>query len=1104
MKEREQTELTINTVNPTLEAGDIFMSETGGEIPNKEQEDIKREETGKEATPVSDRIEAAKNAWNILNKGRRISIDEKRTQGMLIERGIMPIQGGDFTDEENPNKEDGTKDTKNETPENKRIEDIIENSEDIYAALREIIDSSESDEVSKAIDANGENLIKFLTVGLPEESSKKILDELNEISELTKEERNNRFKEIIGKIGQEREKLGLGEPGIEKEKKEGEGNETPQTDGEGGDGEPPTSEAPPAPEEPEEPEGPKDDSKPEDERTLQDDINEVVINIGNLGKDPNSIYNLTNNSRISGMIYSAYGEKEFKAKKEEWEEIVRDFDAGDEEKTSRIQEKMTRFFQAVVNKININQREERGEALSHRITSVQELASWIIQNQDRELWAVDGVHPLLDEDGNFNQGNFLIWLREESVKHHENNPNSEMTPLSSVGISTDYRDISVYAMSLLKEQYMRDKKEGRVLKELANEMIWEGFMFGELRNMNLFYIQGMGDDKRISEVLQQVHGKNTLTRPGNLRMLMTMSEDFTEDKSKRDTRVGDAFRVATDIYYNISDAEALKEILGDKPITQEDFKNVFRILNNLKDWEENVGDFGEFKFLKEDPRGFSYFDHQSNTTKYLFNEDGSIDMNQFVSIMNFYNSPNEESTKMEFVRELVRLKAAQKADLKRPGIAFTEEQKLARKETFDALVSSLVLSGKTQEQAEAEATNKLMVERQAHRASLKFAEVMAFSMQRPYGSASKQDLGRAGYDAMTKMNVQEYLHKQASTNRGGAVGIPEQLGLFRDLSPDPITGIRTESGRSIYEVMKDLRDVDNGKNIVTTVERDGKKVEIQITKDMLLDEIKFKEYAEQYYARNQQVRAVQIFHTLSDAKALDLDKIVTYSYLEGIKYNVGEFQSQINEGIIKPFRYALINSNLNFAEEVRIYEQEQEVNGKTTPASYRTGTLAEKTLGAELYGKLQVDYQTQTDDRGVFLSQKYATYSEFLASYDAKVRMTKDSTLGIFAAQLRSHRKFGSLGESWGYHRTETFIDALKTIQDVEPDPEHPGRFKPAVDQYGRPKRYFSEIDFEWLRKNSGTEVWRMLMIDGMKKGGEALASGSWEALMRFIQALMK
>ena len=31
-----------------------------------------------------------------------------------------------------------------------------------------------------------------------------------------------------------------------------------------------------------------------------------------------------------------------------------------------------------------------------------------------------------------------------------------MTPLSSVGIATDYREISVYAMSLLREQYLKD------------------------------------------------------------------------------------------------------------------------------------------------------------------------------------------------------------------------------------------------------------------------------------------------------------------------------------------------------------------------------------------------------------------------------------------------------------------------------------------------------------------------------------------------------------------------------------------------------------------------------------------------------------------------
>ncbi|MCL4419001.1 hypothetical protein M1146_02740 [Patescibacteria group bacterium] len=90
--------LTSQPVHPTLEKrGDIFMLEPGqGEQPPK-QPGIKPTlpETESSQTPIGrqvtpEMVQRARGAWNNLNLGRNVSVDERRTQEELIRRGFMP------------------------------------------------------------------------------------------------------------------------------------------------------------------------------------------------------------------------------------------------------------------------------------------------------------------------------------------------------------------------------------------------------------------------------------------------------------------------------------------------------------------------------------------------------------------------------------------------------------------------------------------------------------------------------------------------------------------------------------------------------------------------------------------------------------------------------------------------------------------------------------------------------------------------------------------------------------------------------------------------------------------------------------------------------
>jgi polyhydroxyalkanoate synthesis regulator phasin len=1043
-----------------------------------------------------------------------------------------------------------SQETDRRTERQKDIDRIWDAARDYYSAIEEIIETAPIEQVSKAIEETGEGYIEFSTVGLPKNVAEKYQDSLKELKnqkDLRPEEVKKRFQEILKGIKNERKAAGLEDP-LEAsapkvnltdeqikylEKLQAEALEKTDSDTnisvdsvrrrlEQAAGITPRSSRGPVSERVDQ----EGESEVVKNQALINIVGSIANTIDTLGDNPQSAGILLNNQNIASIFGMAYGQgQEGMLVRQEWNSILSNLSAGKIDAEAAKEQLKGMIFRAYKNASSNMTTEEEAPA-SYRLNSIQALSQWIAAKQDRELWGRNGIYQLQDAEGNFNQANFLIWLRQQSNLLHSKSPNSEMVPLQSVGITTDYGNaVSIFGMSLQPEAYMRDRNRGRVLHELAGQLIDEAFMFGEIRNTDLYWRQNMGDDKKISDVIGAVHAKNTFTRPGNLQTLMRMSARFVENEAERDTIVGDAWRMGTEIYYNISDSEELLDIFKEHPLTQEDFKNAIRIRNKKLDWDEGRK-IGDYQGIYDKEQGF--------IVPHLFKENGEVDMEVFVTFLNIYRTPSETVEKVELLRELVRIKTAQKYGSevdpttgKRSlgaGIALTTGELVIRRKHFNDLV---------EEYGKEEGKRRYMHERAAERVNVEFAENLSYGIQRVYGAASKHDLGRAGYDAFTKTNVQEYLAKQGDIGRGGSVGIPEQLGLFRDLAPDMISGLRTESGRTPYEILKDLRRIDNGE-IVDIKDRDGDVIG-QRTKKGLIEELTFKENAEFYQARNQQVRAIQAFHMVSDAQALDIDRIVTWNPLEGERMDVGEFQKQINEGVIKPFRYADINSGINFAEGQRIYdphatkrlqdpidkenmriakenrkiERENKIRKKNgqeplpvapllqdAAPQYRDGTLLEKTKGKVIVDKVISDYETEKDPDGIRLNEKYETFEEFLESRDANIRAAKDSSLAVFAAQLRSHARFNTLGKKWGYTRTETFIKALETIQDYDYD-EKTGKYKP------NGKKYFSKKDIAWLRKNSGTEVWRMLRDDTVTQVGPAFGGGILEGFGIFVKALI-
>jgi hypothetical protein len=1157
MTERDQNQgqdrLTVTPPTDRLNnEGDIFMAEGNGDSGPDRGAPIKTAKQPADAPLSTEQIQTARAALGRLKEpGEGASVDEWRVHKLvreaLVARADLPSEApvirvgpaiwrSKDVDQpititkylgKGPDGRDyvATKEFSGGTPldeieptaREQEIIDIVNKAENFYSAFEKIINTSSPEGIKAIIGNNGEVYVTVLTDGLADKNkhwdSNKYLEALRGLNSVSAEEARERLVDILEDIRSERERAGLSDP-ISATADNAPG---PLTEGQK-----------------------HNQVRLQEEKAAQDRLHRLNMLTVNEAARQSKFHERNAGSETSAGSSPRYSQ----------EELVDSFEAAVE----RVMNGGRYGGKAM----------ENSEFAQQGINSVQALAEWIELKQSKLLWGKEGgIYPLLDKHNHLNQANFMKWLRSESNRHHDNNPNSDMTPLTNVGIATEYREISVYAISLLEEQYLKDKANGdEVLRDLSNQLINEGFLFGKLRTAELHYGRVMGDPEGIKKILEETHIENVFTRPGNLEFLINMPEEFTDAQEGKDTRVGDTLLNALDIYYNISDAGELEKIFAGHPMTVEDFKKAFMALHDDFDWDmDKDQEFGGLRY-KQGSNQVTYTKHKDDGTigiQNIFKDDGTVDWPVFADVMNFWGEPTSESTKLDFVRELVRIKAAQKSGLKQTGFLRPEEWKDAREkyETDKEYFLDLLLeSGRedtdaTLKDAEGKAKERFLLRRKAFRVNMKYAEIIAYAMQRPYGNAAKQDLGRTAYDFMTRTSdVTGYFKKQSKIDSGGAVGIREQFGLFNDLSPDMMAGIRTEEGRTFYEIMKELRELEDPTNedalkkidlgvkqrveellaqgqSQEDIDRDKPEIRRQILEELkkaIKAQLVYKELAEVSYTNNQQKRAIELYNFIGNAKSLDLAKIVSWGAIEGIKYDVGEFQKQVQDELIKHLKYAFINAGINYAENVRIYDP--------STKTYWDGNLARKALGTRLYEKVWADFYSNkqvtydNDGNAIPLRDKYiqqwkdeqskkdpnlkiseiseakiierAFLETFLSSRDVRVRMAKAGSLGVMAAQLKHHNTLSGLGQTWGYSRSETFIDALKTVAELDDDGYE------VKDKDGNVKRFYSDEDIAWLRKQGKVEVWRMMTKEIGREGGGALVGGLFESFSKLIGDLAK
>ena len=292
-------------------------------------------------------------------------------------------------------------------------------------------------------------------------------------------------------------------------------------------------------------------------------------------------------------------------------------------------------------------------------------------------------------------------------------------------------------------------------------------------------------------------------------------------------------------------------------------------------------------------------------------------------------------------------------------------------------------------------------------------------------------------------------------------------------------GVGEENDFTPYEIIEGL-DAEDKKYLVdkSIDEATWKK-----NKDEWYDRLKFKQFTELDYSGNHVGKAYQVFHSMMGAEEVNIDQIVKHEPFRGLVFDRGKFEEQVKEKFIKPIRYAFSTyANIDYSKTMRVQKNAGDVKEGQKPE------YEEKTFAEAMFGPSVLEDFYKKENGATVINKKE------LQSKEGRIKLYKNVCRSILASQLKSHRERMSGYSHMNYEQIEKFIEALESIKAVEIAAD--GETLSVKDSF------FTHKDIAWIRKNSGTEKWRMLLTEVTPGVGLGVLGGigkSFQDLSNFI-----
>lgn len=637
MKEREQTELTIKPVNPTLSEGvDIFMPEPGeGEISAtnivKEKDRVILEQPIEGATTdIVKRSESQQRAMDALKSltspKEDASLDERSSYELIRNElmemaGILPIGGA--SDEESPIK-------------------ITDELKDYIIKLKGGASIGITNNLKRILRENG---VEDSQIDYFEEHPEEFRESLDRMLENSESQQGSIKSQGSQKDSEEVKQDAPSEPGVAE-------------DGNGGK-EPPSR--PPSGSSPEnsDNEEPKEGEEGPLEGLTPEEIQEREASRIKKERQEAEAKLTSDEAAVLDAVVEAAGVEGV---------------AGDEFRKNLAQAAVkTRE----TNARNKKEAQENGEEYSGLPESLEDLAE-IIMRSEGEAWRRGGERQLINENGDIVKENFLAWVRKRAWEVDDFNPYSTINLFSDIYVKRGYMQISFYEMISTGSYFLKRKKDenGRVslhkdddYEKLKGELIREVFTYNSDKNAGVTYYNKRHSEKEIPEILNQLwfanpnlradHLEHTLTLPSTRKGKIDRGTDQAEGEFagkeisnllEKNSDLGEGIRKSLLTYFHIGDVEMLLKIHGESSV-------LFR--EKYIDADDSAG------VLKQEGGVPVYITGKANDEALLkgkgikYDENGKLVMTKenlarFRDYVNIYNDSNKDSRMKNEVRLRIR------------------------------------------------------------------------------------------------------------------------------------------------------------------------------------------------------------------------------------------------------------------------------------------------------------------------------------------------------------------------------------------------------------------------------------------------------------------
>ncbi len=684
--------------------------------------------------------------------------------------------------------------------------------------------------------------------------------------------------------------------------------------------------------------------------------------------------------------------------------------------------------------------------------SLQEVCVNIMEQEKGKFaagqeWALLKIDPVTGRQ-EFIKENFLRWIRHKILfLSSEDSDNPQINFFGEIKVQGNMRDYNIIEMTRNPGNFFKDKyNPSNINYDLANDVLNEIYAVATGRNTGINYKFVMGDDSKLAGALSQMYERSVYTKAGILESLLRMDSTVTQEEAQ---------------------GHDLK--LPKSQAAGQSFRAAMLMYYYMSDPEMLKQIAGENNLF------FSNKDFVKDYVK------AKIDRSQKI-----LEGQNLENEKKSLTEEADRLLAPNRSFFDNDGNGDVIREKIGDYVNGDRRG----LGGINIFQTPSEDVIRINQVRERIRLTMirrfninyidaEYIENLAYNMTGWTGAAARNDRRTRAHDAWEKvLHTSYYRRNQAEDSRIGMFGNEYNVYGIKRLGVDWFTGL-SEVKDDPYAHRRSILEIFQG----------GQGNKVDFNEEIGKNSIRFGYPAMSQFAVNHITRTFNLFHKLTESDDFNFDNYVKWGGpFQGWVFDKKKADEALRDGVFKDIRYAYQNtSDLDYTKKVRIWERDDKGD-----YDYKEMYVAEMMFGKQILKKW-------LNDKG---------------EMDEKKVMDKDTGLGLTASgrrdlwkevlkyliktEIYAHRVRGSGREYYDLYKLEKVYAYLENLGANLTGSEKD--FK----EVKLTANAFSKEFLDEIRKETGTQRWKLYMVQGGIEIGAGFVGGLFKGIQDAVKSAVK